>query len=72
MAMMPGDRKDGRRLLLWEGGAVFVGRWNGEITEFGVLPIRDGAWDTGFVDGHMDDPATIAEPTHWADINPPT
>ncbi|SLJ91217.1 hypothetical protein [Novosphingobium mathurense] len=53
--ILPPDRKDGRRMLLWEGDLPVIGRWDAE---------RQG-WED------PEDMHLLEEITHWADINPP-
>lgn len=52
---MPGDRKDGRRMLLWEGDGAVIGRWDGE---------RKGWEDPEGM--HL-----FQEITYWAYLTPP-
>lgn len=53
---MPEDRKDGRRMLLWEGDQPVLGRWNSD-SECWEEP---ESWQQ------------FEDVTYWADINPPT
>jgi hypothetical protein len=52
---LPEDRKDGRRLLLWEVDLPVIGRWDSD---------REG-WE------HPESMHILEEVTYWADINPP-
>ena len=52
---MPGDRKDGRRMLLWEGDGAVIGRWDDERK----------AWED------PESMRLFEEITYWVDINPP-
>jgi hypothetical protein len=63
IADLPADRKDGREILLWQGGNMIgpdIGTWNPS----GVFG-GDGYWEALY------EGAPISDVTHWADINPP-
>ena len=53
---LPENRKDGRRMLLWEDALPVIGRWDSER----------GGWED------PENMHLLDEVTHWADINPPT
>jgi hypothetical protein len=53
---LPGDRKDGRRLLLWEEDQPVIGRWDS----------RRNGWED------PEDMHLFEEITLWADILPPS
>jgi hypothetical protein len=55
ITMLPPDRRDGRRMLLWEGDQPVIGRWD---------PDRDHWQDPESMQ-------LFEEITHWADIEPP-
>jgi hypothetical protein len=56
---MPEDRKDGRMVLLWDGGPD-IGSWN-----------PSGIWGaSGFWEAQYEG-LPIEAPRFWADINPP-
>lgn len=60
IANMPEDRKDGRRLLLWQDDEPFVAHWD---------DWRDGMWMRAVNDAEND--AAPQNPQFWADINAP-
>lgn len=63
IAELPTDRKDGREMLLWQGGEALgpdIGTWN-PSNEWG----SDGFWEPLYEAG------PISDVTHWADITPP-
>ncbi|MCI4591123.1 hypothetical protein MOK15_13605 [Sphingobium sp. BYY-5] len=55
IATLPENRKDGRRMLLWEGDLPVIGRWDSQ---------RE-VWED------PESMHLLEEITHWADINPP-
>ncbi len=55
IANLPENRKDGRRMLLWEGDVPVIGRWDCE---------RE-CWED------PESMHLIEDVTHWADITPP-
>jgi hypothetical protein len=55
IAVLPDDRKDGRRLLLWEGDQPVIGRWD---------PHRR-SWED------PESMQLFEEITHWADVHAP-
>jgi hypothetical protein len=63
---IPGDRKDGRNMLLWADGPD-VGTWEqgGDIFHQLDDPEPDGHWRALY------ECLPINGVTHWADINPP-
>ena len=52
---LPEDRKDGRRLLLWEADLPVIGRWDSDRED----------WED------PESMHILDEVTYWADINPP-
>lgn len=69
IANMPADRRDGRRLLLWNFGGPVVVSWS---------DAGGGRWDTCLhqeredADGNLFYERAVAFlPTYWAEINPP-
>jgi hypothetical protein len=52
---LPEDRKDGRRLLLWEVDLPVIGRWDSD---------REG-WE------NPESMHILEEVIYWADITPP-
>ena len=53
---MPLDRRDGRRMLLWESDTPLIGRWDS----------TRGGWED------PENMHLLEDITHWADITPPT
>lgn len=60
IANIPGDRKDGRKMLLWADDDPWIGVWNPETS-------TGEAW--GWTDARED--GVRLSPAYWADINPP-
>jgi hypothetical protein len=62
MELLPEDRKDGRRILLWNQLGISVAAWDetegveGWCLSFSGLPVAK---------------FPVVAPTYWSDINPP-
>jgi hypothetical protein len=61
IANMPEDRKDGRQMLLWVVDGAYIGAWDSETSSG-----KPWGWADFYENG------VRLEPSHWADINPPS